>query len=120
MAPSGWLKGTVKSVTSGDTLIIMGVARGAAPPEKQITLSSLKAPRLVRTPHERGERTNEHTVIRRRSPNREGPYVWRRDDGMAPAKTSLLHGNRKSFCERKRLDRSINHDDMTTAIPLPL
>ena len=61
MAPSGWLKGTVKSVTSGDTLTIMGVARGAAPPEKQITLSSLKAPRLVRTPHERGERTNEHT-----------------------------------------------------------
>lgn len=45
---SGWLKGTVKAVQNGDTLIIMGAPRPNAPPlEKTITLSSLIAPRLV-------------------------------------------------------------------------
>lgn len=47
MAPSGWLKGVVKSVLSGDTLVVMGMPRGGPPPEKQITLASIEAPRLV-------------------------------------------------------------------------
>ena len=45
---SGWLKGVVKGVVSGDCLLIAGSTGAALPPEKQITLSSLVAPRLVR------------------------------------------------------------------------
>lgn len=49
MAPNqGWLRGIVKEVVSGDTLVIAGAApRGTVPPEKRITLSSVIAPRLV-------------------------------------------------------------------------
>lgn len=42
-----WLKGKVKAVPSGDTLVIMGNTQIGIPPEKTITLSSLIAPRLV-------------------------------------------------------------------------
>lgn len=45
---SGWLRGTVKAVLSGDTVIVMGMDTRGPPPEKQITLSSLKAPRMGR------------------------------------------------------------------------
>ncbi|KAF6168723.1 hypothetical protein GIB67_013105 [Kingdonia uniflora] len=45
---SGWLRGKVKAVTSGDCLVIMGSTRAEIPPEKTITLSSLIAPRLAR------------------------------------------------------------------------
>ena len=45
---TGWLRGTVKEVASGDTLVIMGPSRGGPPPEKRLTLASLIAPRLVR------------------------------------------------------------------------
>ncbi|GMH33782.1 hypothetical protein BSKO_01616 [Bryopsis sp. KO-2023] len=45
---SGWLRGTVKAVLSGDTVIVMGADTRGPPPEKQITLSSLKAPRMGR------------------------------------------------------------------------
>lgn len=48
MPPSNWLKGVVKSVLSGDTVVVMGIPRGGPPPEKQISLASIKAPRLVR------------------------------------------------------------------------
>ncbi|KAI5084373.1 hypothetical protein GOP47_0000542 [Adiantum capillus-veneris] len=43
-----WLKGTVKAVPSGDSLLIMGNVASGPPPEKTITLSSLIAPRLAR------------------------------------------------------------------------
>ncbi|KAH7296655.1 hypothetical protein KP509_26G032900 [Ceratopteris richardii] len=43
-----WLKGTVKAVPSGDSLVIMGNVASGPPPEKTITLSSLIAPRLAR------------------------------------------------------------------------
>eukprot|EP00884_Botryococcus_braunii_P011096 jgi/Botrbrau1/19989/Bobra.0796s0002.1 len=44
---TGWLKGTVKAVPNGDTLVIMGGPRSNGPPlEKSITLASLIAPRL--------------------------------------------------------------------------
>lgn len=47
-APS-WLRGRVKAVPSGDSLVIIGNAtRAVGPPEKTITLSSLIAPRLAR------------------------------------------------------------------------
>jgi staphylococcal nuclease domain-containing protein 1 len=41
-------KGIVKSVLSGDTLILMGPSQGGPPPEKQISLSCVLAPRLAR------------------------------------------------------------------------
>ena len=44
---TGWLKGTVKAVPSGDSLLIMGSVKGGPPPEKTITLAALIAPRLV-------------------------------------------------------------------------
>jgi staphylococcal nuclease domain-containing protein 1 len=42
------LKGTVKAVPSGDSLLIMGSVRGGPPPEKTITLAALIAPKLAR------------------------------------------------------------------------
>ena len=46
-AQSGWMRGVVKEVLSGDMLVIMGATKGGPPPEKRLTLSSLQAPRLV-------------------------------------------------------------------------
>jgi staphylococcal nuclease domain-containing protein 1 len=41
--------GTVKAVISGDTIVLMGAARpGGPPPEMQVSLSSVSAPRLGR------------------------------------------------------------------------
>ncbi|MQL77969.1 hypothetical protein Taro_010395 [Colocasia esculenta] len=45
---TGWLRGKVKAVPSGDCLVIMGSSKAEIPPEKTITLSSLIAPRLAR------------------------------------------------------------------------
>lgn len=45
---TGWLRGTVKAVISGDCLLVMGNVKSGPPPEKQITLSSLMAPKLAR------------------------------------------------------------------------
>ncbi|MCD7458151.1 Ribonuclease TUDOR 2 [Datura stramonium] len=47
MASTGWLKGRVKAVPSGDSLVIMGSSK-AEISEKSITLASLMAPRLAR------------------------------------------------------------------------
>ncbi|KAG8388177.1 hypothetical protein BUALT_Bualt02G0098700 [Buddleja alternifolia] len=44
---SGWLRGTVKAVPSGDSLVIMGNTKTEIRPEKTITLSSLMAPKLA-------------------------------------------------------------------------
>lgn len=48
--PAGaWLKGTVFSVDSGDTLTLVGPPRAGGPPlKKTVTLANLSAPRLVR------------------------------------------------------------------------
>ena len=43
-----WLKGRVKAVPSGDTLVIMGSSKAEIPPEKTINLAHLSAPRLAR------------------------------------------------------------------------
>ncbi|KAL9335500.1 hypothetical protein Peur_072681 [Populus x canadensis] len=47
---TGWYRGRVKAVPSGDSLVIMAVTinKPGPPPEKTITLSSLIAPRLAR------------------------------------------------------------------------
>lgn len=49
VASSGWYKGRVKAVPSGDTLVIMaGQKPDLSPPaEKTITLSYIMAPKLV-------------------------------------------------------------------------
>lgn len=48
-AAKKWLRGIVKAVPSGDSLVIMGIPKGdAIPPERTLTLSSLMAPRLAR------------------------------------------------------------------------
>ncbi|PKA54817.1 hypothetical protein AXF42_Ash000652 [Apostasia shenzhenica] len=47
-AVTGWLRGRVKAVPSGDTLLIMGNSKAEIPPEKTITLSYIMAPRLAR------------------------------------------------------------------------
>ncbi|CAA0811227.1 TUDOR-SN protein 1 [Striga hermonthica] len=44
---TGWLRGIVKGVPSGDSLVIMGNSKAEIPPEKTITLSSLMAPKLA-------------------------------------------------------------------------
>ncbi|KAI3463513.1 hypothetical protein Pfo_020176 [Paulownia fortunei] len=44
---TGWLRGIVKAVPSGDSLVIMGNTKAEIPPEKAITLSSLMAPKLA-------------------------------------------------------------------------
>lgn len=48
-AATGWYRGRVKAVPSGDCLVITAMAssKPGPPPEKTITLSSLIAPRLV-------------------------------------------------------------------------
>lgn len=48
---SGWLRGKVKAVMSGDTLVIMGFTKAEIPPEKTIVLAHLSAPRLVCLPN---------------------------------------------------------------------
>ncbi|XP_022872818.1 ribonuclease TUDOR 2-like [Olea europaea var. sylvestris] len=45
---SGWFRGIVKAVPSGDSLVIVGGSEAEIPPEKTITLSSLIAPKLAR------------------------------------------------------------------------
>ncbi|KAJ1391941.1 SNase-like, OB-fold superfamily [Sesbania bispinosa] len=46
---TGWYRGRVKAVPSGDCLVIVAVAssKPGPMPEKTITLSSLMAPRLA-------------------------------------------------------------------------
>ena len=64
---AGWLKGQVKEVLSGDSVVIIGgVSKDslAVAPEKRITLSSLVAPRLV---SECGEREARARQARSRS-----------------------------------------------------
>lgn len=44
-----WLRGKVKAVPSGDTLVIMGITKGdSIPPEKTVTLKHIMAPKLAR------------------------------------------------------------------------
>lgn len=49
-AATGWYRGRVKAVPSGDSLVIMALTANKAgpPPERTITLSSLMAPKLVK------------------------------------------------------------------------
>ncbi|MFS8008785.1 putative micrococcal nuclease [Helianthus anomalus] len=44
---SRWMRGKVKVVLSGDSLVIMGMTKAEIPPEKTIVLAHLSAPRLA-------------------------------------------------------------------------
>ncbi|GFH12962.1 ribonuclease [Haematococcus lacustris] len=45
---AGWLRGTVKEVVSGDTVVVCGAVKSGPPPEKRLTLSSVIAPKLAK------------------------------------------------------------------------
>ncbi|XP_065359944.1 staphylococcal nuclease domain-containing protein 1 [Calliphora vicina] len=57
-APAAKLKGVVKQVLSGDTVVIRA-HKGAPPPEKQITFSYVLAPKLARRPGAGGDETKD-------------------------------------------------------------
>jgi hypothetical protein len=61
---AGWLRGVVKEVPSGDTIVVSGASKGGIPPEKRITLSGVIAPRLVRPPPARPRRTRLAPALR--------------------------------------------------------
>ncbi|ESN89999.1 hypothetical protein HELRODRAFT_186227 [Helobdella robusta] len=44
------LRGTVKSILSGDTIIVRGVPKGGPPPERTVGFSGITAPKLARRP----------------------------------------------------------------------
>ncbi len=48
---TGWLRGVVQEVVSGDTIVIGGAPKPGQgpPPEKRLTLSSMMSPKLVRS-----------------------------------------------------------------------
>jgi len=48
---AGWLRGIVKEVPTGDTVVVMAATKSGIPPEKRITLASIVAPRLVSAAH---------------------------------------------------------------------
>ncbi|XP_066992984.1 staphylococcal nuclease domain-containing protein 1 [Anabrus simplex] len=56
--------GIVKQVLSGDSVIIRGQPRGGPPPERQINLSNITAPKLARRAIAGGEETKDE------------PYAW--------------------------------------------
>eukprot|EP00055_Hartaetosiga_balthica_P002903 m.5706 g.5706 ORF g.5706 m.5706 type:complete len:877 (-) comp2457_c0_seq1:83-2713(-) len=51
MSEIKYLQGTVKSVLSGDTVVIRGEPRGGPPPEKTLSFAGITAPRLGRRPN---------------------------------------------------------------------
>nr|CAD7439287.1 unnamed protein product [Timema bartmani] len=57
-------RGIVKQVLSGDSVIIRGVPKGGPPPEKQINLSNITAPKLARRAIGNSEETKDE------------PYAW--------------------------------------------
>jgi staphylococcal nuclease domain-containing protein 1 len=76
---SGWLRGTVKEVPSGDTVVIAGAAKVVPPPEKRITLSSLVAPKLVRPSRGRSTCWLAHTSTcaqGRRDGTKDEAFAW--------------------------------------------
>nr|QBI71273.1 ebna2 binding protein P100 [Eurycantha calcarata] len=57
-------RGIVKQVLSGDSIIIRGVPKGGPPPEKQINLSNITAPKLARRAIGSSDETKDE------------PYAW--------------------------------------------
>lgn len=55
-------RGIVKQVLSGDAIIIRGQPKGGPPPEKQVNLSNIVAPKLARRPVEGGAQETKDEV----------------------------------------------------------
>lgn len=64
--PPQLIRGIVKSVLSGDSVIIRGQPKGGPPPEKNVSFSNVSAPRLARRPgaNAKGEDAKDE------------PYAW--------------------------------------------
>eukprot|EP00127_Corallochytrium_limacisporum_P002733 Clim_evm42s136 gene=Clim_evmTU42s136 len=65
--PKGKLRGVVKEVTSGDSLVVRGTPKGGPPPEYQISLDYVKAPRMERRPRQGQENGPDA---------KDEPYAW--------------------------------------------
>jgi len=61
------MKGIVKQVLSGDSIIIRGQPKGGPPPERQISLANINAPRLARRPNPNIEGSVE---------TQDEPFAW--------------------------------------------
>lgn len=79
---------TVKAVLSGDTVVLVGATKNGPPPELMLTLASLQAPRLARSP----EGSNE-------------PYAWASREFLR----KLLIGKQVRFKVEYRVN-AINRD----------
>lgn len=91
---AGWLRGRVKEVVSGDTVVIVGGTQGlTVPQEKRLTLSSLIAPRLVC-------RSLHREVGCVQQGDYKLPACPCRAKEMVRHVTSLLHGSPESSCAR--------------------
>uniref|UniRef100_A0A1W7R9I0 Staphylococcal nuclease domain-containing protein 1 n=1 Tax=Hadrurus spadix TaxID=141984 RepID=A0A1W7R9I0_9SCOR len=60
-------RGIVKQILSGDALIIRGQPRGGPPPEKQVNLSNIIAPKLARRANLNIEKSQD---------TKDEPYAW--------------------------------------------
>jgi len=61
------IRGIVKQVLSGDSVIIRGQPRGGPPPERQLCLSNITAPKLARKANPNVEGSQ---------PTRDEPFAW--------------------------------------------
>jgi len=57
--PPQLIKGVVKQIISGESIVIRGQPKGGPPPEKTITLSSIKAPKLAKRATAGSEETKD-------------------------------------------------------------
>jgi staphylococcal nuclease domain-containing protein 1 len=76
--------GVVKAVLSGDTIIVQGAPKGGPPPEKQISLNGISAPRLARRDGE------------------DEPFAWASREGL------------RLTCIGKQVDFQVEKIDPTT------
>ena len=75
---SGWIKGIVKEVASGDTLTITSGPKLGAP-EKRITLASLIAPKLVPScPRVAHLPPTSHSILLKSLGSPKGSILWSR------------------------------------------
>ncbi|KNC80272.1 hypothetical protein SARC_07366 [Sphaeroforma arctica JP610] len=77
-----WQSGVVKSVTSGDTVVIRGTPQKGPPSERTLCLAGVQAPRLGLRPRTENETTTDE------------PYAWESRDALR----TLLIGKPVRFC----------------------
>eukprot|EP01134_Creolimax_fragrantissima_P005771 CFRG5771T1 len=77
-----WHTGVVKSVTSGDTVVIRGNPQKGPPPERTLCLAGVQAPRLGLRPRNENETTQDEA------------YAWESREALR----SLVIGKTVRFC----------------------